>query len=151
MQVLSILVLAKLNPDNVIQILENNKKDIIKEMCKISEKLTKQFDMLTESHNDLRKQLEAHINGSSGDDSSAPRSEINQVQRPPKYRLKFTCEIKDEIKKGQVIETKENGETLTVGLYDEQNQIVKIEPYASLNVMLVVLNGEFNEHGNQYN
>jgi hypothetical protein len=79
------------------------------------------------------------------------RSEINQVQRPPKYRLKFTCEIKDEIKKGQVIETKENGETLTVGLYDEQNQIVKIEPYASLNVMLVVLNGEFNEHGNQYN
>jgi hypothetical protein len=57
----------------VIQILENNKKDIIKEMCKISEKLTKQFDMLTESHNDLRKQLEAHINGSSGDDSSAPR------------------------------------------------------------------------------
>ena len=79
------------------------------------------------------------------------RSETKHAQQPPKYRLEFTCEVNDEIEKGQIIETKNNGKTISVVLYDDHNQIVAAGPFASASVMLVVVNGEFNQHGNQYN
>lgn len=71
--------------------------------------------------------------------------------QPPRYRLEFTCEVNDEIEKGQIIETKNHGKTISVAMYDDYNQIVKTDPLSSSTVMLVVVNGEFNQHGNQYN
>ncbi|XP_040382143.1 uncharacterized protein LOC107304550 isoform X2 [Oryza brachyantha] len=54
----------------IIRMLEQIKEDT-SEMHKRSNKLImKQLNKLTESHDELRKQLELHINGSSGDDSS---------------------------------------------------------------------------------
>jgi len=134
----------------VIRMLEWIKEDT-KKLTEDTNKMQKQLNKLTKSHNELCKQLELHINRSSGDDSSAPRSEMKQAQQPPKYRLEFTCEVNDEIEKGQIIETKNNGKTISVVLYDDHNQIVAAGPFASASVMLVVVNGEFNQHGNQYN
>jgi hypothetical protein len=79
------------------------------------------------------------------------RSETDQDQQPPKYRLEFTCEISEEIEKGQAIETKNHVKTITIALCDDRNQIVRTGPLASASVMLVVVNGDFNKHGNRYN
>jgi hypothetical protein len=63
----------------------------------------------------------------------------------------FQCVVNDEIEKGKSIETKDHGKEIHVALLDDQDQIVKTQPFASATVMLVVVNGEFNQHGNQYN
>ncbi|KAL6908139.1 hypothetical protein ACP4OV_002309 [Aristida adscensionis] len=119
-----------------------------KQFNELTDETTKQFKDITESQNNLCKQLELHINGLSGEDSAASRSEPNQVQ-PPRYRLEFTCEVKDEIEKDKIIETKPDGKMIYVVLKDDQNQIVNTGPLASAKVKLVVVNGEFNQHGNQ--
>ncbi|KAL6908137.1 hypothetical protein ACP4OV_002307 [Aristida adscensionis] len=134
----------------MLKVLKEGRNEIQKQLKDGISEIRRQLEDLTESHNELRNQLELHINGSIGDESAASRSETNQVQ-PPRYRLEFTCEVKDEIEKEQIIETKTQGKTISVALYDDHNQIVETGPLASAKVKLVVVNGEFNQHGNQYN
>ncbi|KAL6908138.1 hypothetical protein ACP4OV_002308 [Aristida adscensionis] len=126
-------------------------KELSDETRKQSKELTDETQQLKELTDETRKQLkELHITGLSRDDSSGLRSESNQAQ-PPRYRLEFTCEVNDEIEKDKIIETKPHGEMIGVALKDDQNQIVDTGPLASAKVKLVVVNGEFNQHGNRCN
>ncbi|KAL6908136.1 hypothetical protein ACP4OV_002306 [Aristida adscensionis] len=140
----------------MLEKLNDRTNDIHKQLKELEElkdtttEIRNQLKELTESQNKLSKQLEVHINCSSSDDSVASRSELNQVQSP-RYRLEFTCKVKDEIEKDQIIETDTVGKMISVALYDDHDQIVETGPLASAKVKLVVVNGEFNQHDTQCN
>ncbi|KAL6653962.1 hypothetical protein ACP70R_007427 [Stipagrostis hirtigluma subsp. patula] len=121
-------------------------KQMLEELKDDTTKMRKQLKELTESHNKLCKQLEVHINGSSADDSAASR-----IESRPRYRLEFTCEMDDSIEKGQIIKTKTHGKMICVAMKDDHDRIVDTGPLASARVKLVVINGEFNQHGSQCN
>ncbi|KAL6653680.1 hypothetical protein ACP70R_008604 [Stipagrostis hirtigluma subsp. patula] len=146
--------------DKLIKRILEEFKDVheqLKELTKSNDKLTESHNKLTESHYKLSKQLDLHINGSSGDDSAASRccllpslvfttmprvSESNQVQ-PPRYRLELTCDIDGSIEKGQIINK------ISVAIKDDHNRTVDTEPLASSRVKLVVVKGEFDQHDNR--
>ncbi|CAN6373499.1 unnamed protein product [Urochloa humidicola] len=133
---------------NRLEIKKDETIEIRKQLDKLTESHIDQCQRLekfAQSHNDLLMQLERHANVTGGDKSAALRSQLSNQVQTPRYGLVFkNWKIDKYVEKDHNLE-------ISIALVEKINgQTVESGPLASATVELVVVDAQFNKHGNQY-
>ncbi|CAO2150117.1 unnamed protein product [Urochloa humidicola] len=133
---------------NRLEIKKDDTIEIRKQLDKLTESHRDQCQRLekfAQSHNDLLMQLERHANVKGGDKSAALRSQLSNQVQTPRYGLVFkNWKIDKYVEKDHNLE-------ISIALVEKINgQTVESGPLASATVELVVVDAQFNKHGNQY-